>query len=152
MLENEEKTFVYLEYIKHERGFTFVSMLLTITILSITLPFTGYLLHSATNQSNYEQISVYQCFQFVRDEVIKSTDSLVVDGILQLNQKINNKPALVTIEQYEKLIRRQVDGTGHEIFLFDVKELIFIDDPYGITIRISTLQGNTYEKRIVFYE
>ncbi|RDW21931.1 competence type IV pilus minor pilin ComGF [Oceanobacillus chungangensis] len=152
MLEKEKRPSAYLEYMLHERGFTFVSMLFAITILFITLPFTGYLLNGTTNTSNYEQISVYQFFQFLRDEVIRSTDISITDGKLQLLQKINNKPAITTIEKYDSLIRRQVDGTGHEIFLFDVKELTFIHDPIGFLIRVTTLQGNAYEKRIVFYE
>ncbi|RDW19193.1 hypothetical protein CWR48_09085 [Oceanobacillus arenosus] len=152
MLNMQKKRFVYTEYMHHEHGFTFISMLFAIAILSITLPFTGYLLKATASQSNYEEISVYQFFQFVRDEVVKSTGMYIANGKLHLQQKINNQQAIATIEKYESLIRRQVDGTGHEIFLRDVQDLTFFEDPYGIKINVTTLEGNTYDKRIIFYE
>lgn len=57
-----------------------------------------------------------------------------------------------TLEWYNDLIQRQVDGKGFEVFLRDVKGVQFSALSYGVHVTITTLQGAHYEKTIVFYE
>lgn len=58
----------------------------------------------------------------------------------------------VTIDKFGTNIRRQVRGTGHEIFLRDIKELTFNPMSYGIRIQVITLEGGVYEKTIRYYD
>lgn len=143
------KKSAFKESLKNELGFTYVSMLLALTIIAITLPFFGYLLQ-ITNQlnSSYDELSAQQFFQFLRDEVISSEDLIIENNRIILIQGDFE----VTIEQYGNLIRRQVSRQGHEILLRDVKDLIIDPNPYGIKITINSIEGETYGKTIVFYQ
>ncbi|WP_176330239.1 competence type IV pilus minor pilin ComGF [Oceanobacillus rekensis] len=138
-----------MEYRHREQGFTFITVLLTITILSITLPFLSYIIQAADYESNYEEVSVQQFFQFVRDEVIKSTSLQVKGKKLYLNQKYEHVSA--KLELYGSLVRRQINGQGHEIYLREVKDISFTSLPFGVRISVTMLSGDKYEKSIVQY-
>lgn len=149
MQKIERKKYAYMGFKHHEQGFTFITVLLTITILTITLPFLGYMIQAANYESNYEETSVQQFFQFVRDEVIQSTSFQVKDKKLYLNQQYKHVSA--TLELYGSFVRRQVNGQGHEIYLRDVKDVSFTPLPFGIHISVTMLSGDKYEKSIAHY-
>lgn len=126
-----------------------MSMLLTISILFMSLPLLSYLTKSVTYTSNYEEINIQQFFQFLRDDVIKATGYKVSTNAITLDLQDGKK---ASIELYKELIRRRVDYEGHEIYLRDVKEVVFTPLPYGIHVIVTSLQGADYEKTIIFYE
>ncbi|WP_176555818.1 competence type IV pilus minor pilin ComGF [Virgibacillus ndiopensis] len=133
---------------KNEQGFTFITLLVTITIFFMTLPFVGYIPKTITYSSNYDEISVLQFFNFLRDDVIKATDFTIDSNRINLNMKDGT---VVSFEQYGDIIRRQVDGQGHEIYLHDIKNFELKPLPYGIHLTITSIQGDNYEKSIIFY-
>lgn len=146
--------YVYTVYRKNEQGFTFFSMLLTMTILFITLPLLAYLLQTANYSSNYNEISTQHFFSFLQNDVIHANDYTVKDDTIELTvqEKCEKEDAVIaTFEQYGKLIRRQVDGSGHEFYLRDVEDFTVKLLSYGMHVNILTLQGEHYEKTIVFY-
>ncbi|MGY0692927.1 competence type IV pilus minor pilin ComGF [Virgibacillus sp. FSP13] len=149
MSKNEKKRSAYMGIARTEHGFTFLTLLLTVTILFMTLPFISYLIKSATYSTNYQEESIQQFLYFLRDDVIKATDYAVTPEAIKL--RINDEQT-VTIEQYGTLIRRQVNGQGHEIYLRDVEEVLFTSLPYGIHAKITSIQGETYEKQIILYQ
>lgn len=132
----------------NDKGFTFLSALLTITILFITLPFTTYLVKGINFTSNYEELSLQQFYYFLRDDVIKSTELIVEPTKVTLQ---NYDGSLVTIEKYQNLIRRQIDGQGHEIYLRNIQEALFTNTSNGFRVSITSTQGEQYEKTIIFY-
>lgn len=148
MLKGKMMRYVCMVIDKSEKGFTFISMFLTITILFSTLPLLVSLLLSTTYSTNYDQISVQHFFHFLRDELIEASSYMVEDNTLKL--KVGDRTVL--IEKYNTIIRRRVDGQGHEIFLRDVEVISFSSLPYGVHTEIRTLQGAKYEKTIVLYE
>ncbi|MFD1850619.1 competence type IV pilus minor pilin ComGF [Oceanobacillus bengalensis] len=147
MLEKNRKQPAYMACQQHERGFTFITLLFTLSIIIIMSPFLGYLLRSVEYTSNYDETSVYQFFYFLRNEVIKSTDVTVHDEELILTQD----PVIAKFNQYEDVVRRQVNGSGHEIYLRDVETITFQDSPFGVRVRVTNIQGDTYEKTIIHY-
>lgn len=152
MLKKLRKQFVCMDFRKNEQGFTFISMLLVLTLISISLPFLAYLTKSASYSTNYDEIATNQFFQFLRDDVIHATSYRVKPSaptilILELADGTT-----ATIGQYKDLIRRQVDREGHEIYLRDIKEVAFSTYSYGIRASVTTLQGEYYEKKIIFYK
>lgn len=149
MQKKERKRYAYMGFQTNENGFTFISMFFIIIILAISFPFFGYILQASDYENNYQEISVQQFFQFVRDEVIKSTNIRVTDKKLFLEQKYEQVTA--TLELYGTLVRRQVNGQGHEVYLRDVKELHFTSLPDGINVSVTTITGEKYEKTIILY-
>jgi competence protein ComGF len=136
---------------KGEKGFTFIHLLAAITILSISLPFLAYLLNAASYNNNYNEISVQQFFQYLRNEVIQAAGYQIRPHPTALYLDLENG-STAKIEQYGNVIRRQVSGTGHEVYLRDVSQIKFRDIDYGFSLSITTSEGEQYEKSFVFYE
>ncbi|WP_461180551.1 competence type IV pilus minor pilin ComGF [Virgibacillus kimchii] len=151
MLKKKMNPFVSTATQKNERGFTFIHLLLAVSILSISLPFLSYLLQAAADQNNYNDISVQQFFQYMRNEVIQAVDYQICSHPPELVLELKNGDT-ASIEQYEDLIRRQLNGTGHEVYLRDVAHMQLVELDYGFQINITTLEGDMHEKSIVFYE
>lgn len=149
MQEKRMKRFVWKDWLKSEKGFSYISMFFALAIVSMTLPMFAYLLQSTSHlSSNHNELSTQQFFQFIRDEVISSNDIKIEGNKLKLIQHDSE----ILIEQYGSLIRRQVDRKGHEILLQNIEKLSMDSNPYGIRLRIRNTLGETYEKVIVFYQ
>ncbi|MEN1970579.1 ComGF family competence protein [Lentibacillus sp. N15] len=134
---------------QNESGFTFLTLLVTVTILFMILPFASYFLKSVDYPSHNQEIAVQQFFYFLRDDVLRAKE-YTVPSATQI-RLINEDNTIVTIEQYKDLVRRQVGKKGHEIYLRDVQTVSFEKLSYGVQVTITSLQGETYEKTIVFY-
>ncbi|WP_373892811.1 competence type IV pilus minor pilin ComGF [Virgibacillus sp. CBA3643] len=135
---------------KSEKGFTLVSILVSISIIAVTLPFTVYLINTITDtSSHYEEVSVTQFFHFLRDDVIKATGFTIDSSALLLTLEDDTT---ATIEKYGEHIRRKTTHGGHEIYLRDVEAITFKELPYGIRATVTLMQGERYEKTIIFYE
>ncbi|RKQ37784.1 competence type IV pilus minor pilin ComGF [Oceanobacillus halophilus] len=148
MSEKRTKHYAYME-LKNEDGFSFLSMFLALTIISTTLPLFVYALHSINQIPNYyEEWSIQQFFQFMRDEIIISNEITVMDDKIILSQDDSK----ISIEQFDGIIRRQSDNTGHEILLGDIQDFSFDKLPYGIRLEITNSLGDIYEKSIVYYD
>lgn len=138
-----------MDYKQREKGFTFITVLCSIVILSVSLPLLGYLLQSMNSKSTYSEISVQQFFQFVRDDIIDATNIYVTNRKLYLVKPHENKTA--TLELYGTLVRRQVNGKGHEIYLRDVEGISFTPLPYGVQVTVITTSEERYEKKFAYY-
>ncbi|WP_163969993.1 competence type IV pilus minor pilin ComGF [Oceanobacillus halotolerans] len=134
--------------LQNEKGITFITILFSITILFLTLPFITSFLKISQISSYNDELTIHQFFHFLRDEVIAATNYEIEGSTLELEQSNGSQ---VTIEVYHNQIRRRVNSQGHEVFLRDIKDALFTKLPYGIRATITTLQGDTYEKEIIFY-
>ncbi|WP_379601261.1 competence type IV pilus minor pilin ComGF [Oceanobacillus profundus] len=149
MRKIQKNSSVFMDYKQHEKGFTFITVLCSIVILSVSLPLLGYLLQSMNSKSTYSEISVQQFFQFVRDDIIDATNIYVTNRKLYLVKPHENKTA--TLELYGTLVRRQVNGKGHEIYLRDVVGISFTPLPYGVQVTVITTSEERYEKKFAYY-
>jgi len=145
------KLFVFTGYKNNEKGFTFIHLLAAVTVLSVSLPFLAYLLNAASYNNNYDEISVQQFFQYLRNEVIQAAGYRIHASSTKIHLELENGRT-AAIEQYGNLIRRQVSGTGHEVYLRNVSQVEFVKLDYGFLISITTSEGEIYEKSFVFYE
>lgn len=149
MLKNAKKNIVYMALKGNEEGFTLLSMMFTIVVISLTIPFLMALLKAMPYTTNYNATSIQHFFYFLRDDLLLATNYSIQNNKLYLELTSGE---IATIEKYDSLIRRQVDHKGHEVYVRDVKDLLFTNHPYGIQVMITTLQGEIYEKTIIFYE
>ncbi|GAB3052024.1 hypothetical protein GCM10027286_14120 [Virgibacillus ainsalahensis] len=109
----------------------------------------GYLIKSSSLPANTDELSIQQFFLFLRNDVINAREYDIEPTVLHL---VQNDGTTAKIEKYGSHIRRQVDGKGHEIYIRDIKEVEFIPHPYGIHAFITSVEGETYEKKIIFYQ
>ncbi|MRH43136.1 hypothetical protein GH741_10640 [Aquibacillus halophilus] len=132
---------------RNNKGFTLVSLLLSLSIIFITLPLLPFILNSIEQESYYEEISIRQFFHFVNVEFHSAVSYSTVNSIVNI-QKGNGE--IVTIEKYQSLVRRRVAGQGHEVLVRDIKEFLIKPISNGIKIEVTTLEGDTYEKTFSF--
>src|SRR5699024_3401861 len=149
MLEKHWKKHAYTVIDNNEKGFSMISMLITITIIFVTLPFFSYLLSHLSYSSHQEFLSENQFFFFYRFEFLESP-CLVIVVQKSINYELRNGE-IAEISKYNDIVRRRVQGKGHEVFLRDVKKLSLKRISNGIQVELTTEQGEIYEKQIILY-
>ncbi|MGG4181102.1 ComGF family competence protein [Virgibacillus pantothenticus] len=148
MLNKRTKNYAFTPY-HHESGFTLVTTLITIGILVFSIPFVSYVLRDASTTVNSNtHLSVGQFFIFMRNEVIQAQELKIYPDQLKLIMQNGDEATFV---MYGSLVRRQVDNTGHEIYLRDVKNISFSPLPYGLQVTVTTIEGEQHDKEIIFY-
>src|SRR5699024_12622380 len=65
----KQKRFAYMVILKNENAFTFISLLVSMTILFMVIQFISYLIKSLDISDNYEALSVRHFFYYMSDEV-----------------------------------------------------------------------------------
>jgi|SRR5690625_1395220 len=137
-----------MAWLKSEDGFTYVSLIVMITVILIFVPLLASLVNSVKFSSHYDEFAINQFFIFLRNELIEGTDYDVTSQKITLYLQDGRR---ASFELYNNLIVRRIDG-GFEVYLRDVKEVSFISLSYGIQVVITSMQGDQYEKTIVFYQ
>lgn len=135
--------------LKNEIGFSFLSMLLMLTIISMTIPLLSILIKTIDYESNYEEISVQQFFHMLQNDIIKTSHIDINQDSLAIYLPNGD---IANIEQYKNVLRRQVNNQGHEIYHRGVEAISFHTLPYGVRVILKTTTGEHYEKELIFYE
>lgn len=148
MLKTKMKHFVCMVF-KNNRGMSFVSAFISISLIVITLPFIIYALSAIQHtQSAAEELSTQHFLYFLRDEVLQASEVSAINDKLEL--VIDDKTILV--EKYNQVIRRRVDRQGNEILLRYVKNIKFSPRSFGILVEIEMLEGAQIEKILGFMQ
>lgn len=137
-----------MEYLINEKGFIFISMILALSITVLLLPLISQFIHAVKISSSYDELSINQFFIFFRNEFIEATDYEVTSERVILTLQDGRK---AMFQKYNDLIVRRIDG-GYEVYLRDVRDLRFTPLSYGIQTKITSIEGEQYEKTITFYE
>lgn len=131
--------------LKDKNGFTMIEQIFTLMIILMLLPIVQLLIlyvHSPTDKFNVEMNDAANAiFQMV----LSGYDVNVVDNRLRFKNQ-NNQTVL--IEKYNQLIRRRVDGEGHEIISRDIKQLIFSMDKDILSFEITMKNNENIKKQI----
>lgn len=131
----------------NQKGFTFLSMLTTMTVIMISLPLLINILNLTNHSSNYDELSIQQFTYFLRDEAGMATSFDVKGNILHLTSMDGDD---ITFKKYDDQIIRQVNKRGYDVFLRDISSVSFVKLNYGIRLVITSLKGAIYEKTIAF--
>ncbi len=134
---------------KDSHGFTFPSLLLSLGIFFISAPLIIYIIQTFHYKDNYDLLSVSQFFHYIREDIKFASAININNNTLELT--LHNGD-LATIEQYNQLIRRRVNGLGHEVYLRDIQEVLFTSLQNSFKITIDTIDGGHYEKIFIFDE
>lgn len=129
----------------NEGGFTFLNMILTFFIYSIIISTFAIILHILLSHSQHENdlkpfewelfiIQLHSELKEARDIAVNKTEVTF----------INKQGQFVSINHYQNVIRRQVIGKGHEIYLFKVKNVDFSHAPKGVHISVISTAGKDY--------
>jgi len=140
-------------FLKNNDGFSMISMLLSISLLALSLPFIGYIIKALQYESAYEALSIHQFFILLRDELSEAQQVHVNPHTIHYVSSPSNTPTkIASISQYKQLIRRQLDGRGHEVYVQDIKSIYFEKTKAGIKVTVYGREGGLYEKNIALYQ
>jgi competence protein ComGF len=131
-------------------GFTLVEMLFSLGLFSLLSVFmTGALANltewhiedTNTNARMEWNIFIRQLdleFQYTKDFAVPKNNVLLLD----------KKGEEITYETYNNMVRRRVNGTGHEMALQNVKSFHLKKEENLLIISVMLLNGDVYEKKL----
>ncbi|MCA1009670.1 competence type IV pilus minor pilin ComGF [Halobacillus halophilus] len=127
------------------QGFTLLETLISLIIISLILILSFPLFRTIHNVNYYEELSVRQMFSFLQEEVNRAREVSVLSNTIYIIDDINRK---IIIEQYENLVRRRVNSSGHEVLLQNVEAIHVTNHTNSIMIKLQMEGGGVYQKNI----
>lgn len=131
-------------------GFTMVEMLFALGLFSLLSVFMTGALASVTDW-HIEDVNTNSRMEwniFIRQlerEIQKSKDLEVPESNVLL---LNKEGEEITYETYNNMVRRRVNGAGHEMVLQNIKSIHLKKEEKLLTITVMLINGEKYEKRL----
>ncbi len=148
MQRNEQNKFMSITTLNQTDAFTIVELLIALTVISLILVISPTVWINLNHHPQTERYSVQQFFHAITDEIQTNRLAEQAHDKLVLSNLANEQ---IVISKYQDLIRRQVNRTGHEILLRDVKQfLVYYSDDY-VEVMITMNSGEVYEKTITLF-
>lgn len=132
----------------NETGFTMITSLLTIVIIAITLPLISFVFNQINSPELSDDIKYSQFFNFIHDDILRANNIYVNGHTLMFETRTDE---LATVSQYYNIIRRQVNGVGHEVYVRDVQDFSVKQNNHYIQLKLVSIEGDVYEKTIPTY-
>jgi competence protein ComGF len=134
--------------LQKDKGFTFIEMLVSLVIFTILATLVLQLFLVINTQLNKEssiqplewEIFINQLKQEVRKSNVQEVDNGKI--LLQVDSNI------VTIEKYQNMLRRRVNGTGHQVLLQNITGFQPKMEGNKIVITVSDEEGVSYFRRL----
>jgi competence protein ComGF len=134
--------------LQKDKGFTFIEMLVSLVIFTIlaTLVLQLFLvINTQLNKESSIQPLEWEIFiNQLKREVRKSNVQEVDNGKILLQVDSN----VVTIEKYQNMLRRRVNGTGHQILLQNITSFQPKMEGNKIVITVSDEEDVNYFRRL----
>lgn len=135
-----------LQKTNEQRGFTLISGVLALLLLSCTFYMVTPLLKHLSEHSERvreDPFAASQFFHFLQEELYHAERIEAHDSKL-LIYPFSELPILY--EQYFHIIRRKVNNSGHEVMLMDVQSVNFVKTPSCLQITIDLKSGDKVER------
>lgn len=134
----------------NEKGFSLIECILSLLILSTILCFFPLLIkayeridHAISTEKDFE----WNLFLMeLRKELRTSNGWEVTKNGLYLK----SGQEIVVYEKYNNLIRRRVDGKGHEVVLQKIKQINFSSNKNEIILHVQFTNNHTREAHLFF--
>ncbi|HBM3485887.1 TPA: competence protein ComGF [Listeria innocua] len=136
-----------VHYRKSTSAFTLLETILSITIvlsISSLIPLFFECYHKTIQLSNLDQTSEWQLFLVqTRLELEKATDIQVNPE--KLSFKVNDN--LITYSKYNNILRRQVNGKGHEPLLHKVTNWQITNEKNQLILKVTFSNNKFYTSK-----
>jgi len=142
---------VFTRVLKNEKGMTLIEALLSLFITLLLLQALPFVLKSVwvfSQQPPNDDIPIYQFYRFIEQDLYKTRAIETLPDGVRL-QKQNGD--WIDIEQYGQIIRRQVNGQGHQWLLQEVQSLEVQSTSNGFKLILTQEGGARFEKRFTLY-
>lgn len=133
----------------NDRGFTMLEMLFSFSIFCMVASFLplmfNIMFHHQSIEGRLQEMEWGLFVNQLKKEIQASDYVNIVNGELTV---INGEDT-TTFQKYQNMLRRRVNGKGHEVVLQNVKEISFQHIGGGIQVRVI----NSFEQRneVVIY-
>lgn len=122
----------------NDRGFTMLEMLFAFSIFCVISTFLPIMFQIIFNSHSVEsriQNMEWELFVNLLKKEVQAGESVeVVNGQL----RIINGEEVSTYQKYQNILRKQVNGTGHEVVLQNVQSVSFARNAQSVTIVVET--------------
>ncbi|MCH1624913.1 competence type IV pilus minor pilin ComGF [Fredinandcohnia quinoae] len=134
---------------KSDKGFTFIEMLLTFSVLLVILSFISPFLHVISKNTNvqFNKLEWEVFIQQVKME-IRETNEVKINKNNHSVTFTNHGGQTILYEKYGDKIRRRVDGAGHELLLQKINSVTFHSKNNTIIISVMSNDGDRFETNI----
>ncbi len=131
----------------NERGFTFLEMLVSLSILMLLITFVGGLLAimKEPKSGGVNKLEWEVFIQQAKQEIYQSIQVSNTNTTLRFSK---NNGETVTYETYGTSIRRRVNGTGHEILLQNVSGVKYEMLINGVVIEAIDKHNNVFKSQL----
>ena len=148
MLLKRQRRFAIL---RKDSGFTMVEMLISLVVFMMLAILTAQIFLTVRDQfgeKNHLHTKEWELFTLqLKSEIRTSTDQSVLNNKLYLM----TRGKVVTIERYKNIVRRQVDGRGHEIMLQNIADFHVEQDGSAVIVQVIDHEGMLYTRRFYPY-
>ncbi|MGG3889236.1 competence type IV pilus minor pilin ComGF [Metabacillus fastidiosus] len=140
---SRRKKYVYQH--SNDCGYTLVNLLFSLIVYSIIISSLFIMFHILNDQTKRStDLKAYEWENFINQmqrEMNIAEELTVEENTIKYKNILGET---VSIHQYKNLIRRQVNGKGHEIFLLKVKNVQFMKLAIGVNIHVISESGKDY--------
>lgn len=137
---------------KKEAGYTLLEMLISFSLFLMMMSFVPIIIKmTKEHQETSVSLSTLEWDLFVQQLTLEIRAGHQVECSNQKLTFVNDYNQMVTYEKYGNMIRRRVNGTGHEVVLQNVSSAQFIKVPQGVLIQIKDLESRLYAERMSLF-
>lgn len=147
MLKKEKNNYVCMDWCGNEAGFTIISQMHRLLIIIVSLPIILFSMKNIQVMPTSESISIHQFFFILQLETYTAKYVSSANNRLHLTLQTGE---VAEIQHYQNVVRRQVEGRGHEVYLQQVQSFQVEPISYGAKVKLTTIKGNSYERTIVY--
>lgn len=130
----------------NEKGFTLIEALVSFSVVLIITAFLPILFQTIytllKEEKGIHPLELEVFTQQAKVE-IRTAKSVTTTGKILTIKNVNNQS--ITYEKYQGNIRRRVNGTGHEIMLQNVRDVVFVQARNGAILFITGDEADFYE-------
>ncbi|MFC0269979.1 competence type IV pilus minor pilin ComGF [Metabacillus herbersteinensis] len=129
----------------NQAGYSFINLLLSLVIYFTIISSFALILHFVSTQTNYpDDLKPFEWDVFLIQLQRELSEASNIETTTNELTFQNNQGETVTFHQYQDLLRRQVEGRGHEIVLLQVKESTFTKENTGVTLKVVSTAGKNF--------
>ncbi|PWU68527.1 ComGF family competence protein [Gracilibacillus dipsosauri] len=145
MLKRTMKGYAFMPLSHDQNGFSLVSTLISVFATLLIFFIAGQVFTIISQHKNDKDLEVFQFFHFLEDEW-KLADQVKIDHNQLIFEHTNGDK--INYSLYQKTIRRQVNGLGHEIMLREV-ESWNLSRAAMVHLSLVMKGGKQYEKKLI---
>ncbi|HWO96017.1 MAG TPA: competence type IV pilus minor pilin ComGF [Bacillus sp. (in: firmicutes)] len=137
---------------KKEDGYTLLEMLISFSLFLMMMSIVPLMIKmTKEHQEMTVSLSTLEWDLFLQQLTFEVREGHQVECSHERLTFTNYYHQTITYEKYGEMIRRRVNGTGHEVVLQNISSVQFSKVPQGVLIQIKDLENRLYAERVSLF-